>query len=99
MKTSLSDIFLCGPNQITDRRTPQCVWRSIRNCLNSGPMILRSRYSQTTPPLGTIKKIMFQLIASPRIIDIQFDTTKENDVILGLGKATQITTTCRYILG
>ena len=52
-------------------------------------MILRSRSSRTTPPLGTIKKIMFQLIAS-RIIDIQFDTN-ENDVILGLGKANEAT--------
>ena len=54
-------------------------------------MILRSRSSRTTPPLGTIKKIMFQLIAS-RIIDIQLDSTNENDVILGLGKATQTST-------
>ena len=80
MKTILFDIFLCGPNQITERRTPQRVWQSIYNYPNSGP----------TPPLGTIKKIMFQLIAS-KIIDIQFDTN-ENEVLLGLGKANDTTT-------
>ena len=53
-------------------------------------MILRSRSSQTAPPLGTIKKIMFQLIAS-RIKDIQFDTNKK-EVLLGLGKANDTTT-------
>ena len=90
LKTILFEIFLCGPNQITDRRTPQCVWRSIRNYPNSGPMILRSRSSRTIPPLGTIKKILFQLIAS-RIVDIQFDTN-ENDILLGLGKANEIGT-------
>ena len=64
LKKILFDIFLCGPNQITDRRTPMCVWRSIRNYPNSGTLLLRSRSSRTTPPLGTIKKILFQLIAS-----------------------------------
>ena len=90
MKTILFDIFLCGPNQIKDRRTPQCVWRSIRDYPNSGPMLLRSRSRKTQPPLGTIKKIMFQLIAS-QIIDIQFDTV-ENEVLLGLSKANDATT-------
>jgi len=90
LKTILFDIFLCGPHQITERRTPQRVWRSIRNYPNSGPMILKSRSSKTIPPLGTIKKIMFQLIAS-RIIDIQFDTN-ENEVLLGLRKANDTNT-------
>ena len=53
-------------------------------------MLLRPRSSRTIPPLGTIKKIMFQLIAS-RIIDIQFDTI-ENEVLLGLGKANNAAT-------
>ena len=50
-------------------------------------MILRSHSSRTTPPLGTIKKILFQLI-SLQIVDIQFDTN-ENDILLGLGKANK----------
>ena len=86
LKTILFEIFLCGPNQITDRRTPMCVWRSIRNYPNSGRIILKSR-SRRTPALGTIKKILFQLIAS-RIVDIQFNTN-ENDILLGLGKANE----------
>ena len=45
LKKILFEIFLCGPNQITDRRTPMCVWRSIRNFPNSGPLILRSRFA------------------------------------------------------
>ena len=90
MKTILFNIFLCGPNQITDRCTPQCVWQSIRNYPNSEPMILRSLSNRTTTTLGTIKKIMFQLIAS-QIIDIQFDTN-ENDILLGLGKVEEIGT-------
>ena len=53
-------------------------------------MLLRSRSDKTVPPLGTIKKIIFQLIAS-QIIDIQFDTI-ENEVILGLAKAKNTTT-------
>ena len=90
MKTIMFDIFLCGPNHMTDGRKPQCLWPSIHNYLNSSPMILRSCSSQTTPPLGTIKRIMFQLIAS-QIIDIQFDQN-EKDVILGIGKANDTTT-------
>ena len=91
MKTILFDTFLCGPNQITERRTPQRVWRLIHNYPNSGPMILRSHSSRTTPPLvGTIKKIMFQLIAS-KIIDIQI-YTNENEVLLGLQKADDTNT-------
>ena len=35
MKMILFDIFLCGPNQITDHHTPQCAWRSYRNYPNS----------------------------------------------------------------
>ena len=50
-------------------------------------MLLRSRSSRMTAPLGTIKKILFQLIAS-QIVDIQFDTNK-NDILLGLGKANE----------
>ena len=50
-------------------------------------MLLRSRSSRMTAPLGTIKKILFQLIAS-QIVDIQFDTN-ENDILLGLGKANE----------
>ena len=42
------------------------------------------------PTLGTIKKILFQLIAS-QIVYIQFDS-KENEVILGPGRATQNST-------
>ena len=42
------------------------------------------------PPLGTIKQILFQLIAS-QIIDIQFDQN-ENDIILALHKANDTTT-------
>ena len=45
MKTILFDIFLYGPNQMTDCRTPQCVWQSFCNYPNSGPRILRSRSS------------------------------------------------------
>ena len=90
LKTILFDISVCGPNQITDRRTPQCVWRSIRNYPNARPLILRSRESRTVPTLGTIKKILFQLIAS-QIVYIQFDS-KENEVILGPGRATQNST-------
>ena len=90
LKTVLFDIFLSGPNQMTGRRTPQCVWRSIRNYPNAGPMILRSCSSRTTPPLGSMKRILFQLIAS-RIIDIQFDQN-ENDILLGLHKANDTST-------
>jgi hypothetical protein len=42
------------------------------------------------PQLGTIKKILFQLITS-KIIDIQYDT-KEDDVLLGLGRADEDST-------
>ena len=62
----------------------------MRNFPNSGPLILRSRSSRTTPPLGTIKKILFQLIAS-RIVNIQFDTN-ENGILLGLSKASDNST-------
>ena len=86
LKKILFEIFLCSPNQITDRRTPHCVWRSIRNYLSSGPLILRSRSGRTTPPLGTIKKILFQLIAS-QIVDIQFYTNENDILFMGLGKA------------
>ena len=86
----LFDIFLSGPNQMRGCRKPQCVWQSIHNYPNTGPMKLRSRSSRTTPPFGSIKQILFQLIAS-RIIDIQFDQN-ENDIILGLHKANDTST-------
>ena len=82
LKTILFDIFISGPNQITDRRTPQCVWDCIRKYPNSGPLIFRSCESRNLPPLGTIKKVMFQLITS-RIIQIQFDM-EQNDIVLSL---------------
>lgn len=90
LKTVLFDLFISGDNQITERRTPQCVWRSIRNYPNVGILLVRSRDSRTVPPLGTIKKILLQLI-SARIVDIQYDS-KEDDVLLGLGRASLTST-------
>ena len=90
LKSILFDIFISGPNQITDRRTPQCVWDRICKYPNSGPLIFRSRESQNLTPLGTIKKVLFQLIAS-RIVDIQFDL-QDNDIILGLARSNPSST-------
>jgi hypothetical protein len=39
------------------------------------------------PPLGTINKILLQLI-SARIVDIQYDSKEDDVLLLGLGRAS-----------
>ena len=52
--------------------------------------MLNSPDHRTVPPPGTVKKILFQLIACG-IMDIQFDQT-ENDILIGLSKANEDST-------